>query len=79
MLKKYWGIEPDADLVATKNDLRDIIKLLRFKLITQTKCGTADDEYVMKTNFRNNVFLGGVFLGLTAALHDDSGLGPAAD
>lgn len=53
-LKKYWDVEENADLVATKKDLRDIIKMLRFKLITSTT-GT-DDEYLMKKNIRNAVF-----------------------
>lgn len=53
-MDKYWGLREDREEMGSKQDLKDIIKLLRFKLITSTT-GT-QDEFLMKKNIRNQAF-----------------------
>ena len=47
-------------MIASKHDIKNIIKMLRFKLITSTT-GT-QDEYLMKNNFRSRLGPIGVWL-----------------
>lgn len=53
-MKKYWGQNEELDKQALKSELKDIIKMIRFKLITTTS-GT-QDEYLMKKNIRHQFF-----------------------
>lgn len=53
-MERYWGVKEDRNEVGSKQDIKDIIRLLRFKLITSTT-GT-QDEFLMKKNIRNQAF-----------------------
>ena len=75
MLRKYWGVAEESEQAATKADLKSIIKLLRYKLITSTT-GT-QDEYLMKNNFRSRLGTAGV-TAADAEQADRPGPGPTA-